>query len=233
MSDTVSGVAIDAKRSHGPVMPLSEFLRQMEDDSIATTVTVDALEAGAASMAVKGDIFSGATLPEQDEAQLLEVGQLANAEREERTTTNMDTTENQLTVEQWLAIRSEAGIRIDPETADVMCIHAQTLDPYGVYRDLPEEQRQLGREYFACSPGSDIWVWFGDLPDETREKLWEMRGYATLPCAEGGDPDKAETKKRRNECTDDYGNESAIREWIEHGHPRLTASRGNGTSGND
>jgi hypothetical protein len=49
---------------------------------------------------------------------------------------------------------------------------AQTLDPYGVEPDLPEEYQQVGRNYFARSPGSDVWVWFGDLPDETRNALW-------------------------------------------------------------
>ena len=37
----------------------------------------------------------------------------------------------------WLAIRKEAGRKIDPETAEVDWIYAQTLDPYGVYPDLP------------------------------------------------------------------------------------------------
>ena len=48
-----------------------------------------------------------------------------------------------------------------------------TLDPYGVYPELPEELQQVGREYFARSPGSDIWVWFGDLPEATETVLWE------------------------------------------------------------
>ena len=46
-------------------------------------------------------------------------------------------------------------------------------DPYGVDPELPEEYWQVGREYFARSPGSDVWVWFGDLPDATRDALWE------------------------------------------------------------
>ena len=82
--------------------------------------------------------------------------------------------------EQWLAIRKEAGLKIDPETAEVDWAYAQTLDPYGVYDEweLPEENHQVGREYFARSPGSDIWVSFVDLPDGVREKLW---GKASLP----------------------------------------------------
>ncbi len=80
---------------------------------------------------------------------------------------------DELNVEQWLAIRKEAGLNIDPDTAEVRWSYAQTLDPYGIYPDLPEECQQVGREYFARSPGSDIWVHFRDLPDETRNAVWE------------------------------------------------------------
>jgi hypothetical protein len=83
------------------------------------------------------------------------------------------TAADQMTVEQWLAIPKQAALKIDPETAEVDWTYAQTLDPYGVDPDLPEEYWQVGREYFARSPGSDVWVWFGDLPDATRKALWE------------------------------------------------------------
>jgi hypothetical protein len=76
-------------------------------------------------------------------------------------------------VKKWLAIRKEAGLHIDPKTAEVTWEYAQTLDPYGIDPDLPEEMQQIGREYFARAPGSDVWVWFGDLPEATREALWE------------------------------------------------------------
>jgi hypothetical protein len=96
------------------------------------------------------------------------------AEREDQTDDKMDRPrDDQMTVEQWLATRKEAGLYIDPETAEVDWTYAQTLDPYGVHPDLPEECRQVGREYFARSPGSDIWVNFGDLPDHTRDALWK------------------------------------------------------------
>jgi hypothetical protein len=94
----------------------------------------------------------------------------------DKTSTNRD-------IEEWRAIRKEAGLKIDPETAEVcwrtaeVCWrYAQTLDPYGVYPDLPVECQQVGREYFARSPGSDIWVDFGDLPKTTRDALWEKLG---------------------------------------------------------
>ena len=81
--------------------------------------------------------------------------------------------ENELTVEQWLAIRKEAGLHIDPETAEVMWVYEQVGDPYGIYPDLPEELRQIGRVYFACAPGSDVWVSFHDIPDAIRDALWQ------------------------------------------------------------
>src|SRR5438477_8286737 len=95
------------------------------------------------------------------------VGKLNSSE------TMRDMTAEQTAMEQWLAIRKEAGLKIDLETAEVEWIYAQTLDPYGVRPELPEECQQVGREYFARSPGSDVWVSFGDLPDATRTALWE------------------------------------------------------------
>jgi hypothetical protein len=78
--------------------------------------------------------------------------------------------------ELWLRIRKDEGQKIDPETAEVHWTFAQTLDPYGIHPDLPEEFDQVGREYFARRPGSEIWVHFSDLPDETCKRLWEMYG---------------------------------------------------------
>lgn len=71
------------------------------------------------------------------------------------------------------SIRREAGKHIDPATAEVDWIHALLLDPYGIGADIPEDCQCVGRVYFARAPGSDIWVWFGDLPDATTEALWE------------------------------------------------------------
>jgi hypothetical protein len=77
-----------------------------------------------------------------------------------------------LTVEQWLLIRKEAGLTINADTAEVDWWYGLTLDPYGVLPELPEEYRQSGRVYFARAPSSDIWVHFSDLPDATRDALW-------------------------------------------------------------
>ena len=67
----------------------------------------------------------------------------------------------------WLASRQEAGLKIDPETAEVEWTYAQTLDPYGVYPLLPEEYC-VGREYFARSPGSDVWVCLETCPTQSK-----------------------------------------------------------------
>jgi hypothetical protein len=75
--------------------------------------------------------------------------------------------------EEWLAVRKQAALKIDPATAEVDWEYCYTEDPYGLYPELPEECSQAGREYFARSPESDIWVWFGDLPDATADALWE------------------------------------------------------------
>jgi hypothetical protein len=61
-----------------------------------------------------------------------------------------------MTREQWLAVRKEAALKVNPETAEVEWTYAQTLDPYGVDPELPEKCQQVGREYFARSPGSDV-----------------------------------------------------------------------------
>jgi hypothetical protein len=79
----------------------------------------------------------------------------------------------EVTVKYLRALRKAVGLQIDPQTAEVAWTYAQTLDPYGDGLDLPEECDQVGREYFARSPGSDVWADFGDLPAATRDALWQ------------------------------------------------------------
>ena len=71
---------------------------------------------------------------------------------------------DQMSVEQWLAIRKEAGLKIDPETAEVMWTYAQTLDPYGVYPDLPVECDCVGREYLPVFPEATFGSAFATCP---------------------------------------------------------------------
>jgi hypothetical protein len=106
------------------------------------------------------------TLSEDDLARLNEVAAQSASRAESISYRGSD-------VEEWLAERKHEAPFIDPETAEVTWIYGQTLDPYGMIPDLPEELQQVGREYFARRPGSDIWVHFGDLPAEVREKLWK------------------------------------------------------------
>jgi hypothetical protein len=80
---------------------------------------------------------------------------------------------NKTDIEAWLAVRKTEAANIDPSTAEVMWRYGQTMDPYGVDADLPDELQQVGREYFARRPRSDVWVSFHDLSDETREALWK------------------------------------------------------------
>ena len=86
---------------------------------------------------------------------------------------NVNKTVDELTIEQWLQVRKEEGGKIDPDIAEVSRRSVYVVDPYEVYPDLPEECQCTGRLNFARSPGSDIWVSFYDLPDETRRRLWE------------------------------------------------------------
>jgi hypothetical protein len=90
-----------------------------------------------------------------------------------------------LAKKQWLAIRKEAALKIDPETAEVLSVFARTLDPYGLGFDLAKEYDQVGRESFARAPNSDIWVWFGDLPDAIREALYSKHRDLAL-CTKRG-----------------------------------------------
>jgi hypothetical protein len=68
--------------------------------------------------------------------------------------------------------RREAALKIDPETAEVEWCFGQTTDPYDEHVVSPEHW-QVGRTYFARSPASDVWIWFGDLPEEVAGRLGE------------------------------------------------------------
>src|SRR5712692_8024366 len=95
-----------------------------------------------------------------------------NTTTTEKTMNTTETAERTVTrTEMFYALMKAAGQLIDPATCEVDWIYAQTLDPYGVHPDLPEEAQQVGREHFARNPGSEIWVSFRDLPEATRNAL--------------------------------------------------------------
>lgn len=73
-------------------------------------------------------------------------------------------------LEQWLAIRKEAALGIEPGTAKVDWHWGYVLDPYGVLK-LPPEAQCIGRLYFARSPDTDVWVSFYDLPSDVAKAL--------------------------------------------------------------
>jgi hypothetical protein len=98
---------------------------------------------------------------------------MTNEKKLSRTTKDVPTVE--ITVRYLNALRQAVGRQIDPETAELYWTYAQTLDPYGDLPNLPEEHWEVGREYFARSPGSDVWIWFGDLPEATCHALWKKR----------------------------------------------------------
>ena len=72
-----------------------------------------------------------------------------------------------------VAVRREAGLKIDPATREVDWSRERESDPYGI-EPLPDEFN-LSWHGFARSPGSRIWVSFRDLPDATRKALEETR----------------------------------------------------------
>ena len=68
--------------------------------------------------------------------------------------------------------RRVAGLLIDPSTAEICWNFGNYFDVYGDGLPfLPEEQLLFDYHDFARAPGSDIWVFFGDLPDATQEAI--------------------------------------------------------------
>lgn len=92
----------------------------------------------------------------------------------------MDESDVKLSREEWLAIRNEAALTIDPETARVTWRYGEIVDPYAVHPVSEAENSCIGRLHFACAPESDIWVSFDDLPDAVREALWQRRSEAAV-----------------------------------------------------
>lgn len=68
--------------------------------------------------------------------------------------------------------RKEAGLKIDPKTAETYMDMGECFDPYGIHPLLPREAKDCPmKNWFVRSRGSDIWVWDGDLPQATRDAL--------------------------------------------------------------
>ena len=73
--------------------------------------------------------------------------------------------------------RRQAGLMIDPNSAEVDWWYIQIMDPYGIDPELPEELQCVGRGYFARSLDGDVWVSLYDLPEATRDALWEKHKH--------------------------------------------------------
>ena len=94
---------------------------------------------------------------------------------DERDLTTKDVPTVNVTLKYLDALRQAVGLHIDPETAEVDWFYAQALDPYGDFPNFPEECGQMEWQYFARSPGGDVWISFCDLPEATRDALWKRR----------------------------------------------------------
>ena len=73
--------------------------------------------------------------------------------------------------------RRQIGLTINPATAVTMFWYADAFDPYNIC-DEKLHSGQVGRERFARHPDASWrdWVDFGDLPEATRNALWERDG---------------------------------------------------------
>ena len=72
--------------------------------------------------------------------------------------------------------RREAGLKIDPEAAEVFVDIREIWDPYYIDPLRPRELKGYpAKTWFARSPGSDVWVYSADLPVATKRALQERR----------------------------------------------------------
>jgi hypothetical protein len=75
-------------------------------------------------------------------------------------------------VEKWLAVRKEAGLKINSEAAEVIWVYAQTLDPMGSIQTCP---RNVNRSAVNISLGPRK-ATFGSASRTSRSKLTTLFG---------------------------------------------------------
>jgi hypothetical protein len=75
-------------------------------------------------------------------------------------------------LQQWVASRKEAGLRIDIETCELARWPANDLDPYGVSHD-PDLYVQIGTNRFVRSSTSNGWINEEDLPIEKARAMYD------------------------------------------------------------
>jgi hypothetical protein len=71
-----------------------------------------------------------------------------------------------------LAARRAEALTINPESCATIKYYVEAVDIYGLF-DVPEEWSCRGKELFVRNLPDGCWVWDGDLPEDTRKKLWE------------------------------------------------------------
>src|SRR5262249_61151626 len=69
-------------------------------------------------------------------------------------------------IAEYVAQRKQAGLLIDPETAEVEWWRANEQDPYPI-GEGPGEMGCSNKSHFVRAPGSDMWIYLGDLPEAT------------------------------------------------------------------
>ena len=82
--------------------------------------------------------------------------------------------------------RREAGLKIDPDTAEICMVYREGCDPYDIDPLLSREFKGGPiKTWFVRSPGSDIWIEEGDLPaatlDALREKQKTSEDFEDIP----------------------------------------------------
>jgi hypothetical protein len=106
-----------------------------------------------------------------ERAELVQVIRMALCRRMEDLRTDL----RALDRDSFLTLIKEAALKIEPANAEIIWEYADPFDPYGIGLDLPEEARSASEFHselsYVSSPGSWLWVWSGDLPNETRQAL--------------------------------------------------------------
>jgi hypothetical protein len=78
--------------------------------------------------------------------------------------------------------RRQIGLTIDPATAETTFWWADIHDPYCILDRETFHVGSVGREQFARHPGAskNDWIDFNDLPEATRNALWERDEHKLL-----------------------------------------------------
>jgi hypothetical protein len=119
-------------------------------------------------------------------------------DRDVKRSKNASDADKEQSIETKLTVAREEAYRIDPEIAEMGWDYRYISDPYAVLDERPDarvipdmdeirdmdeipvEAKCLGREWFARSPKSEIWVWFGDLPGAVAEALMQRHARQML-----------------------------------------------------